>query len=318
MGQKSFKRGVFVFSLDFELVWGSRDLYPDPTQLLEQARITRSRVFEPLLALFQRYGVVGTWATVGSLFLDQGPYPGLVLPKHSWKADWLAGVPEGSETEHPEFYAKSLVLRLIEAGQEIGSHSFTHPVFGGPGCSVEVAESELQACVRVAESMGIRLKSFVFPRNVAGHSELLKKYGFSCWRSLEPLWYRDERVPGSVSRLAHLAEVVAARTPPPVMPFQDVNGLWCIPASCSFLPMDGIRKAIPISRRVKRCIRGLDRASEEQKIMHLYLHPINLAAAPEVMLNGLEEVLKYAAQLRDKGKLEILSMGQVANLMSQP
>lgn len=312
-------RGVFTFSLDFELVWGSRDLHEDLEPLLKLARVTRERVFDALLAMLVDHGCVATWATVGHLFLDGAArvdgalHPDVVPPRHAWrKAPWFDGVPAGTEALHPEFYGRSLVLRLRDAGQEVGSHSFSHPIFGDPGCSRASADTEIARCVAEAARLGIQLKSFVFPRNSAGHADLLARHGFTCWRGHEPVWYRDPRVPGPVARLAHLVDVAAAGPPPTVLPHRDAHGLWCIPASASFLPIDGVRRLIPIARRVDRCIRGLDLAARDRRICHLWLHPINLATDPEAMLGALGRVIGHAARLRDAGALEVLPMAEVA------
>ena len=312
-------RGIFTVSLDFELVWGSRDLYQaDLRPLLQAAQVTRAQVFGPLLGMLQDFGIVATWATVGNLFLERNArvdgrlYPGLTAPNHAWHPDWYAGIPEGTEATHPEYYGRSLVLALRDAGQEVGSHSFSHPVFGDPGCSRETADSELARCVREAAELGISLRSFVFPRNVAGHVDLLKKHGFRCWRGLEPVWYRNARVPGPVSRIAHLADVATIGHPPTVLPYQDAHGLWVIPASTSFLPYEGIRRAIPMYNRVKRATRCTEHAAKHRRISHFWLHPINLAAEPKVLLDGMRKVLGHAARLRDAGKLDILPMGEIA------
>jgi len=311
----ALERGVFCLSLDFELAWGSRDLMADPAPLLRRARITRERVFSALLALLQAREVVATWATVGHLFLDRGDPEalGLVPPRHAWRAaPWFEGVPAGSEAQHPAFYARSLVLRLRDAGQEIGSHSFSHPIFGDPGCSRACAESDLARCVAEAEALGIELRSFVFPRNIPGHVDLLARHGFTCWRGQEPAWYHRRGVPGPVGRLAHFSHVARAARPPTVMPSRGAHGLWNIPASVSFLPIDGVRRLIPLGQRVRRCVRGIDQAARERRVCHLYLHPINLASDPPAMLAALERVLSHAARRRDAGDLEILSMGQIA------
>ncbi|HNC97450.1 MAG TPA: polysaccharide deacetylase family protein [Myxococcota bacterium] len=318
--QPAFDRGIFTLSLDFELVWGSRDLYQaDLEPLRRAARTTREQVFGPLLAMLNELGIIATWATVGSLFLGESRrvdgrlFPDLVPPTHRWHAaPWLTGVPEGTEQEHPEFYGRSLVQQLVDAGQEVGSHSFTHPVFGDPGCTAATAETELARCVREAEAMGIALRSFVFPRNVAGHVGLLKKYGFTCWRGLEPVWYRHPRVPGPVSRLAHLGDVATIGHPPTVLPYRDTHGLWVIPASTSFLPREGVRRAIPMYNRVRRATRCTDGAVKDRRISHFWIHPINLATEPGPMLAAMRQVLSHAAGLRDQGKLEILPMGAIA------
>ncbi len=312
-------RGIFTLSLDFELVWGSRDLYADPAPLIAQAQLTRERVFERLLSLLTTNGITATWATVGHLFLDSASrqdgllHPTLTPPQHSWRSTpWFEGVPAGSEAEHPTWYGRSLLLRLKDAEQDIGSHSFSHAIFGDPGCSRECAESELARCVSAAADLGIELRSFVFPRNEIGHVELLGKYGFTCWRSRAPVWYHDSRVPGVIRRAAHLVAVGAAVSPVTVLPYRDPHGLWCIPASGSFLPTFGVRRFIPIRQRVRRAIRGIDAAAAERRISHFWLHPINLADHPKRLLDAMEQIIEHAARLRDQGRLEIHSMASIA------
>jgi peptidoglycan/xylan/chitin deacetylase (PgdA/CDA1 family) len=312
-------RGVFTLSLDFELAWGSRDLSDNIEPLLRLARVTREQVFHPLLELLESRGMSATWATVGHLFLPSARreagrlHPQLTPPRHAWKPDWFAGVPEGDETSAPEFYARSLVQRLLQSGQEVGSHGFSHPIYGDPGCTEEAARADLAAARAAAADMGVTLRSFVFPRNVHGHLGLLREAGFTCWRPLEPAWYRRPGGPGSVVRLAHLADVARAACPAVVTPRVGDFGLVEYPASASFLPMEGVRRFIPMRQRVERCRRGLDRAAEEGKAFHLASHPHNLASHPRVMLAAFGAVLDHAARLRDAGRIEVLSMGAVAD-----
>lgn len=315
-----FERGVFTLSLDFELVWGSRDLTADITSLVGMARVTRASVFPALLSALSSRGFVATWATVGHLFLHDAArqngtlHPDIVPPTHTWRtAPWFEGVPEGNEDTAPAFYGQSLVEALRDAGQEVGSHSFSHPIFGDPGCSREAAESDLRRCVAEADRLGVKLRSFVFPRNVHGHLDLLAKYGFTSWRPQEPIWYRRPPVPGALARLLHLADVARAATPPTVMPRLGDHGLWEIPASATFLPIDGIRRTIPMGQRVQRCIRGLNAAADSRRIFHLYTHPINLASDPGAMLAGFNAVFDHAARLRDAGRLHVRSMGQLTD-----
>lgn len=315
-----FPRGVFTISLDFELVWGSRDLVRgDMTRLLAEARVTRTKVFDALLGLLVAHGIVATWATVGHLFLGEAArvggvlHPEVVVPRHAWHpTSWFEGIPAGTEAEHPEYYGRSLLLRLRDAGQDIGSHSFSHPIFGDAGCSREAADTDLARCVSAAEALGIRLRAFVFPRNRPGHVDLLARHGFTCWRSVEPVWYQRTGVPRAVGRLVHLGEVAMASRPPVVVPFRDAHGLWCIPASGSFLPTAGVRRLIPLRQRVARAVRGIDAAVATHRLSHLWLHPINLAAEPDRLVGAIRQIIEHAARQRDAGRLEILSMTAVA------
>ncbi len=314
------ERGVFTLSFDFELVWGSRDIIDPVEPLLEEARRTRQDVFEPMVRLLAETGVHATWATVGHLFLDQAYkvggvlHPDVVPARHPWRrVPWFVGVPQGTEAEHPEFYGRSLVMRLVEEGHEVGSHSFSHPIFSDPGCSRQTADTELARCVAEASKLGITLRSFVFPRNEVGHLDLLARHGFTCWRGPAPSWYDQPGLLRRAGRLAHLVDVARAGEPPTVLPRPSAHGLWNIPASASFLPVHGVRRHIPVRQRVLRCIKGLDAAVRDGRIFHLWTHPINLANDPDTLISAFGEVFQHAQRLVQAGDLEVQTMGQLAD-----
>src|SRR5262249_40933587 len=151
-------------------------------------------------------------------------------------------------------------IRTCAVPQEIGSHGFAHVIFGDPGCSRATAESEIAACIRLARAMGIEMSSFAFPRNRVGHLDVLRSFGFECYRGPEPIWYELSGRKGILDRLAHLWDVVMATTPPVVEPERTTSGLWNIPGSMIYFPMHGFRRYIPVGRRVRRATRGLDAA----------------------------------------------------------
>ena len=311
---------MFVFSLDFELAWGSRDLVEDPSGMERQAQRTREVVFEPLVALLEELDISATWATVGHLFLsgaqrdEQGRlHPELPRPQHDWwRKDWFDGVPAGDERSAPGWYGRSLVERLAASNQEVGSHSFAHPIFGDAGCSRAVADADLARCVALADDLGVQLRSFVFPRNLAGHTDLLARHGFTCWRPLPPEGHRQPPVPTAVSRGMHLLDQAGGRQAPTVMPRRDAHGLWELPASTIFLPVGGLRRVVSMGARVRRCTATLEAAARSRQMAHVYTHPINLADAPGPMLDGFRVVLTHAARLRDQGRIDIHSMGSLA------
>jgi hypothetical protein len=254
---------------------------------------------------------------VGHLFLDScAPvegvkHPEIVRPSHGWvERDWFAHDPAGSEESDPIFYGRRLVEKICACPvpQDIGCHSFSHVIFGDPGCSRETAESELAECVRLADERDIRLRSFAFPRNIVGHLDVLEKHGFACYRGPEPVWWERPRVPHMLKRLGHLADVLTARRPPVVAPQQTLDGLWNVPGSMMFFPMHGFRRYIPGSLRVKRAVKGLDRAARERKLFHLWCHPTNLADASESMFAGLRAIFERVDSLRQGQKIVVEPM----------
>jgi peptidoglycan/xylan/chitin deacetylase (PgdA/CDA1 family) len=270
-----------------------------------------------LLELFARHEVPATWCVLGHLFLGScapaggRKHPEITPPEHAWcPGDWFHHDPCGTEEAAPLFYGKSLVerIRACPVPQEIGCHSFSHVIFGDPGCSRATAESEVRACVRLAAELGIQMRSFAFPRNAVGHLDVLRDCGFRCYRGPEPTWYAAARLPRFLKRLLHLWDVVRAGEPPVVVPEQTAEGLYNVPGSMIYFPMHGLRRCLPLERRVRRAVRGLDAAVRERKVFHLWFHPTNLADRPDAMFEGLDRILEHAGRLRRQGDLVLRPM----------
>lgn len=320
------ERGVFTLSLDLELIWGTLDLL-GPEAFRGRCEIERRIVIDRLLALFVQFEIPATWFVIGHLFLDRcyaesgRKHPEIVRPQHAWcPGDWFEHDPDGTETQAPVFLGRSLVekIRSCSVPQEIGSHSFSHVIFGDAGCSRETARSEIDACIKVGRQMGLSMQSFSFPRNQVGHLEVLAESGFACFRGPEPSWYRSPRVPAAIQRVAHLLDVVTVAQPPVALPTRTPEGLIEIPGSMVYFPAHGLRRLIPVSWRVRRALKGLDAAVHEHRVFHLWMHPTNLTDEMEAMFEGLRQILEDVSRLRARGCLDVMPLAAVASLATAP
>jgi peptidoglycan/xylan/chitin deacetylase (PgdA/CDA1 family) len=309
---------VFTISLDFELIWGTLDLFG--TRGFDRAVRAERDLVPRLLDLFVEFRVPATWCVLGHLFLagcravDGIKHPEIVRPRHAWHPhDWFEHDPCGTEETHPLFYGRSLIerIRACPVPQEIGCHSFSHVILGDPGCSAATAESEVAECVRLAHDMGIELRSFAFPRNSVGHLEVLRRHGFRVFRGPEPARLSARPWNNALKRLSHLWAVLRAAEPPTVLPVRSASGLWDVPGSMIYFPMHGFRRHIPLGLRVKRAVKGLEAAARARRVFHLWFHPTNLADQPDRMFAGLRAILEHAARLTDRGDLCVLPMGEV-------
>jgi peptidoglycan/xylan/chitin deacetylase (PgdA/CDA1 family) len=310
------ERGVFTLSLDFELIWGTLDLYG--TEGFGRAcRAEREVVIDRLLGLLAEYEIPATWFVLGHLMLDRcdGKHRDIVRPNHAWHpSDWFEHDPGGSEADAPNFLGRSLVEKILACPveQEIGCHSFSHVIFGDVGCSRETAESELAACVRTAKALGIEMRSFAFPRNSVGHLDVLEKFGFTAYRGRHPEWGGWRYLPRAAQRAANLFTVFAASSPPVVLPEPTRNGLWNVPGSMIFFPAHGIRRYLPRSMRAKRAIKGIDAARSQRRVFHLWFHPTNLADQIDEMFDGLREIFAYVREQQRAGSLNVETVGGLA------
>jgi peptidoglycan/xylan/chitin deacetylase (PgdA/CDA1 family) len=316
---------VFTLSLDFELIWGTLDR-GGLERFRHACEVEREVVIDRLLALLAEFDISATWCIVGHLFLsscsrvDRMKHPEIVRPTHSWsEGDWFSHDPCGTEASDPIFYGASLIEKILACPvpQEIGCHSFSHVIFGDEGCSRETAVSELAECVRLARDWGVELRSLAFPRNSVGHLDVLREHGIKCYRGPEPVWWERPTVPSTAKRGGHLLDVLTARRPPVMLPQRVGDELWNIPGSMMLFPMHGRRRHIPASLRVRRAMKGLERAAQERRIFHLWFHPTNLADETARMFEALNTIFEHVKALRSTGELAVAPMASLPELIRE-
>jgi len=289
-----FKKGVVVFSADFELAWAYRwsRTVSDPE---EPARRERQQVPQ-LLKLFAENDIPVTWATVGHLFLslcqknDAGlAHPDMPRPSHfsneHWKfdsGDWYRRDPGTDLKNDPCWYAPDLVklIRKSHVRNEIACHTFSHIDFTYKNCPKELAVAEIQMCQRLAAESCIRLESMAFPGGTAGNYEALKKSGFICYRKKTPY---DIDVP----------EI-------------DNLGLVAIPSGQQ-LEKDAYGWSAEFHIKKFACI--LERADRYGEMCHFWFHP---SMDSGYLKNVLPRLLPLVAEARTQGRLEVLTMAELA------
>ncbi len=198
-GLKSSKAPI-VFWADFELAWAWRYSKSGKSRhdyAVERARRAR-RNFPLLLELFDRYNIPVTWAVVGHLFLEgcarKSGVPHTELPRPDYFENEFWSFQEGDWYDHdpcvdrfddaPEWYAPDCIRSILasKTRHEIGSHTFSHLDLSHPACSHETALAELLRCQGVAADWNLKLKSLVFPGNLAGNFAAVREAGFESYR----------------------------------------------------------------------------------------------------------------------------------------
>jgi peptidoglycan/xylan/chitin deacetylase (PgdA/CDA1 family) len=322
---------ALVLSLDFELAWGLRERAGDADCAKGMERV--HEIVPRLLDIFSRYDISATWATVGHLMLrdDYGGWDRLkpFSPSYPWFAgQWYEGVPAFDAAQSKAYFAPDLVRRIVACPvyQELACHTFSHVYVESPGCGRELLREELRAWKEVAREYGRPLKSIVFPRNLVGHLDVVEDAGIRSYRGLDSEWYWFG-LPGHLRSVAHASLPLKpiplamrlgrwlddkARLTPPSLPVRAVGGLWELPHSMFFSGLSGSSRLVSMKDRWRRATRGLDRAVEQGRLMSIYTHPHNFRNATEDLLSTYERICRHAADLRDAGKLRILTMDRVA------
>lgn len=282
-------RSAVCISADLELAWASQ--YVSLERAIEEGRHTR-RAFPTLLALFDRFGVPVTWATVGHLFLSScrkdlstGLTHAEMLrpPMHRnryWdfhSGDWYQHDPCSSVEDSPEWYAPDLIdqIRASPVSHEVGSHSFSHTDFSDANCPKDLAAAELHRCQAEASRLGFRLESFVFPGNFEGNSQALRDAGFVCYRGSDG----DEIT----------------------YPMKE-KGLWSIPGSLQLFD-----PAVDYRVRLRHYV---DAAVRTRTACHINFHP--QAANRSSIERTLAPSLEFLDDRRRRGEVWIATMREIA------
>jgi hypothetical protein len=313
-----------VVSLDFELSWGRFD-HVDHAFLDSEAVVERRQI-KRLLALMDQYEIPSTWAVVGHLMLDRcrrgsGHVAHAEIAPHakySWfPHDWYHHDPCTEAASAPAWYAPDVVewIRGARVRHEIGSHSFGHIVFGDPECTAPMAKADLDAAKAAASIRGLGLESFVFPRNKVGHLALLRDGGFGSYRGGDPP-HIAEQAPGPVRKTITLLDHFLGFPPRAIRAEETLPGLWNIPGNHFYLPREGAFRWMPIRSRILKAKRGIRRAITQGGLYHLWFHPFNLNADPDAILKGLEGIFSFAKTQRERGRLDVLTMGDYARRLS--
>ena len=300
-----FSQSTFIISLDLELIWGVVHTDSDPSLLMMDKRKGRGTI-DLLLNVFEKYNIPATWAVVGHLFLDKCEkdegIPHKDIPR--FKEDWYSCDPCTDIHKDPLYYGRDIIEKILSSPirHEIGYHSFSHVIFSE--CRREVAKAEIKEGIKLAKEFGITLKSFVFPQDKIGHHDVLKENGFRIYRGR--IFKRgniNQRVP--IRKINGAIDMIIAK---PVEP-RLVDGIWEIPSSMLF------SASFPfIYSLLPRAKIGIYRAMRSNKVFHVWLHPQNLLYQPSLE-KKLDKLLAFVAKKRDEGKIEVMTMGEFAEVL---
>lgn len=291
----SLKRGTIVFSADFEMAWAFRFSRTRHREAVEMGMTERQNIPE-LLKLFEKNSIPVTWATVGHLFLDRCsredngvPHPEMPRPGFfeniNWSytsGDWYRHDPCSDCLSEPAWYAADLIDLIINSRvkHEIGCHSFSHTDFTYKNCSPNLAEAELDACIKASSKNKIELRSMVFPGGTAGNFETLNKKGVICYR--KPMKHHID------------------------LPFIDKHGLVAIPSSLG-LERDPFGWSADFHLKMIR--KFIEKAARHRLVCHFWFHP---SMDKWYLENVMPGILEMAAEYRDSERVDVKTMANLA------
>lgn len=294
------RRAAVAFTFDWETAMGglvhSRSVGDPNFDKDPLARGMRMREgITTTIRLFDQYDVRATYFATGYNFLLGNPERRMFLnnptfdwatPANGWTSDrwahtpWFADDPYGTIASDPAWYFGDLVPRLLAAGHEIQSHTFSH-FFGG---YVDAAtwQADLSAWDAVAAERGVPpARALAFPwSSSAGLSD-------SDWDTIEAAGIRD------ITRLSDQAQYN-------LFPVDD-SGLVA-DSRCRWLPgREGRMIACPDfylkPDRADLAIAQIERAVAQGGMIDIWAHTEEVTSPAQIA--AWTNVVQYAAERPD-------------------
>jgi peptidoglycan/xylan/chitin deacetylase (PgdA/CDA1 family) len=286
----------FILSLDCEGKWGVADhLTPRHQRDLTDQRLREA--YEAILEILDEYRIEATFAFVGAFTQSPGDFARIrpAIDTLGRRAPGYIGpaLRDIDESGGAGWHGHILVdaVKSARVDHELALHGVTHV----PWTSVDVvfAEAEMQLFERL-EGPVRGSRTFVFPRNLVAHADVLFRHGFEGFRTARPSHSRA---------LSFLSEFNLFESPErPPRP----GGIIHIPAGFFLNWRSGLRRLVPPAVTRTRAKRLLDAAAATGAIVHYWLHPENVASAPATL--GLVRMLaREVARSREAGDCEVLT-----------
>jgi peptidoglycan/xylan/chitin deacetylase (PgdA/CDA1 family) len=325
MNNKKGDKGIFVISLDFELLWGvwdvtSKDKYGDNILGVRQ-------VIPKLIELFAHYNFKATFATVGFLFCKNKEELATVIPdckpkysngKYDVYTNEVAGI-GNNETDDPYHFGFSLFQQIKHSPHEIGTHTFCHYYCLEEGQSDKEFDADIKAAIKIADANGIILTSIVFPRNQIKHEYLsiLKSNGVNVYRGSPTSWiYKPRKFTAEVLfiRLCRLLDTYLPLSGYNTHVIKKEDGLPVnIPASRFLKPYN---KSLARLEKMKlnRIMKEMTVAAKKNELYHLWWHPHNFGVNISENMANLTVILNHYKTLQTKYGFTNCTMKEAAGL----
>ncbi|WP_181318821.1 polysaccharide deacetylase family protein [Photobacterium kishitanii] len=315
--------GIFIISIDFELMWGVFDKrrigsYGDNI-------IGARKAIPKILNLFKSNNIHASWATVGFLFANNKKeifnYLPDKLPSYENKRynpyDYLSHCVGGSEKTDPYHFAPSLIKLILEYnGQEISSHTFSHYYCLEKGQTLEQFDADTKSLLAIATDNDINIKSIVFPRNQFSDDYLTvcKNHGINIYRSNPDSFIYQEKAQNQRNNLVRSLKAFDS-----VLPIDGYhgyktsisNGMTNISASRFLRPISRTMPSLVSALLLRRVLGEMEHAAINGHCYHLWWHPHNFGADVELNINYLSKIIEKYKTLNEKYGMVSKNMSEI-------
>jgi peptidoglycan/xylan/chitin deacetylase (PgdA/CDA1 family) len=286
----------FILSFDCEGKWGVADvLTAEHGRDLASDRLRGA--YRSILEILDEFEITATFAFVGAFAQSPGEFAqiraaieALGGPARSYLGPALRDI---NARAGDGWHGDDLVEQVAgsRAGHEIALHGVTHV----PWTMLDEAGAEAEmALFRKLRGPVRESRTFVYPRNLVAHQEVLSRNGFAGYRAARPARSR------ALSLLSEFNLLERPQHPPPP------GNIVEIPAGFFLNWRRGLRRLVPPSVTRARAKRLLNAAAADGAIVHYWLHPENVASAPAT-LELVRALSHEVARSRESGNCEVMT-----------
>jgi len=311
--QKRNKQGVFIISLDTELLWG-RVRYGINRNRYEKEWFKNRKNIKKILRLFEKYNIQGTWAVVGHLFLDKcNRKHKEIIGSEKWRNQFTGN----SIKTESLWYGRDIIqmLKNAKVPQEIACHGFSHTNF--TELTDKEASSELKACKNIASKEKVRLNTFVFPQEKHAKYTILENSGFKCYR--KKLSNMPKIRKKFIKKIVGARDLILGR-PSDCCSAWEKGKLIEIEANSDIMPLNKrtIETNLPqaifkilCKLNMRKLLAGVEKCIKKRRIYHISIHPLGFETDADI--KQLEEFLKKVNRHIRNRKIVSKTMQEVCN-----
>ena len=286
----------FILSFDCEGKWGVADeLGPRQRRDLSDERLRGA--YGSILEILEEYDIPATFAFVGAFTQPPAAFARIrpAIEDLCRRAPAYLGTAlhDIDETMGAGWHGHDCVRAVAQSriAHEVALHGVTHVPW--TAIDADFAETELQIFEKLEGPIRAS-RTFVYPRNLVAHTDILARHGFEGFRTAK-------RARARLS--SFLSEFNLFEGPEVVLPRGEIV---TIPSGFFLNWRSGLRRLVPEWLTRQRIKRLLEAAAPTDAVVHYWLHPENIASAPST-LGNLRSLAREVAAARDAGACETLT-----------
>tara|TARA_B100000686_G_C16762994_1_gene959975 strand:- start:1229 stop:2128 length:900 start_codon:yes stop_codon:yes gene_type:complete len=290
-----------IISYDCEGVWGTLDHLED----LDTTVFNRQSLFSiysDLLRLHEKYEFNATFAFVGAFIMPKEDFVAHLAeyPNAEKVSKWLLPMnSKSNKFRDQDFFIPELVnlVRDSDLKHEIATHGFSHVIMTD-SIDESSLDFEVEGILKTAARHDIDVETIIFPRNIINHEFLNKADFIKAYRDAPINPFRGKFLKRIYSLAKEFFPFISSQI------LEHHNDKVKIPGDFFINWRSGLRKLVPIRLTVMRFRKAINHAIKTDGVVHLWLHPHNLATGHR-QFELLERLLIEAKKYSDQGLLKV-------------